>query len=187
MCQIKSRLIHLNTEEGLNASLFYNKDKDIYALAYAGTELSSLMDIKADILQNFGFESKQYNQALSIAASVSSRVGSSGLVFTGHSLGGGLASAASLKTGRLGYTFNAAGLHLNTMGGRIDSVRANRLITAYYAATDPLSYAQDNRWVSYALSAATKLPISFVPATGRRVVVDKASGHSIQSMYDALR
>lgn len=73
------------------------------------------------------------------------------------------------------------------MGGRIDNVRANRLITAYYAASDPLSYVQDNRWVGYGLSAITRLPISFPPAVGRRVVVDGASGHSMQSMYDALR
>ena len=70
---------------------------------------------------------------------MATRVGSSGLVFTGHSLGGGLASASSLKTGRRGYTFNASGLHRNTIGSHINTARANNLITAYYAASDPLS------------------------------------------------
>ena len=32
-----------------------------------------------------------------------------------HSLGGGLASAATVVTGTKGYTFNAAGLHANTV------------------------------------------------------------------------
>ena len=36
------------------------------------------------------------------------------MYFTGHSLGGGLASANSLATGRTAYTYNAAGLSYET-------------------------------------------------------------------------
>jgi hypothetical protein len=38
------------------------------------------------------------------------QLGNKDLSFVGHSLGGGLASANSLATGRQGFTFNAAGL-----------------------------------------------------------------------------
>ena len=41
--------------------------------------------------------------------------GGATLTTTGHSLGGGLASAASVVTGATGVTFNAAGLHENSL------------------------------------------------------------------------
>jgi len=165
----------LNTEDGLNASIYYNKKLDTYAVAYAGTDPSSWGDIKANIVQNFGFESAQYKQALRLASVVSKRVGDSGLVFTGHSLGGGLTSAASLQTGRHGFTFNAAGLHRKTVGGSINQKSANALISAYYSASDPLNKWQD------------RLPWLLSQAVGTRTVIQGAKGHSMQSMYDALR
>ncbi|RZQ51880.1 hypothetical protein C1E23_17160 [Pseudoalteromonas phenolica] len=165
----------LNTEDGLNASIYYNKKSDTYALAYAGTNPKSWGDIKANIVQNFGFESAQYKQAMRVASIVSKRVGDSGLVFTGHSLGGGLTSAASLQTGRQGFTFNAAGLHRKTVGGSINQQSANSLISAYYSASDPLNKWQD------------RMPNLLNQAVGRRMVVSGAEGHSMQSMYDALR
>ena len=41
----------LNTEDGLNASIFYNKKLDTYALAYAGTDPTSWPDIKANFFK----------------------------------------------------------------------------------------------------------------------------------------
>jgi acetyl esterase/lipase len=131
--------------------------------------------IKANFAQNFGFESEQYQSALRVATTVHKRVGDSGLIFTGHSLGGGLASAASLQTGRQGFTFNAAGLHRNTVGGSIDRQAAKGLIRAYYSASDPLNKWQD------------KMPNMLNQAVGRRISVSGAEGHSMQSMYEALR
>lgn len=177
----------MHTDEGLNASIFYNEKSDVYALAFAGTDPSTYGNLKANFLQNFGFSSTQYKQALRVAGVFATNLGGSTGVFTGHSLGGGLASAAAITYGMRGYTFNAAGLHRNTVGGRIDYNAAKGLINAYYSSSDPLSYFQDNRWVSAALSAYTKLPISFNPAVGRRIVVGGAEGHSMDSMYKALR
>ena len=67
---------------------------------------------------------------------------------TGHSLGGGLASAATAVTGTKGYTFNAAGLHTNTVKRPPYEVSGaamreqGALIDAYRSTSDPLNNAQ---------------------------------------------
>ena len=50
-----------------------------------------------------------------MAQSAVEAFGKGNVIFTGHSLGGGLASAAMLATGAPGVTFNAAGLSDNTL------------------------------------------------------------------------
>jgi putative lipase involved disintegration of autophagic bodies len=66
------------------------------------------------------------------------------LVITGHSLGGGLASAASLATGIRAETFNAAGLNSSTAKQhKLDMKKAETLITAHYTMNDELSYLKD--------------------------------------------
>ena len=68
----------------------------------------------------------------------------------GHSLGGGLASAAAVVTGAKGYTFNAAGLHPYTVlrapyNILPDKMRAQgKLIDAYHSTADPLTNIQDH-------------------------------------------
>ena len=53
-----------------------------------------------------------------------------------------MASAAAVASGQPAYTFNAAGLHEDTMeGGNTDAD-----VQAYYLRTDPLNAAQDHRW-----------------------------------------
>jgi hypothetical protein len=49
-----------------------------------------------------------------LAEKVDERVNGEDLTMTGHSLGGGLASAAAVATNRPAVTFNAAGLNLLT-------------------------------------------------------------------------
>jgi hypothetical protein len=75
------------------------------------------------------------------------------LTTNGHSLGGGLASAASVVTGAPGITFNAAGLHTNTLRQFIGDPlaletalqrynQANGLITALHVDFDFLTTLQ---------------------------------------------
>lgn len=67
---------------------------------------------------------------------------------TGHSLGGGLASAATVVTGAKGYSFNAAGRHPNTVVrapygiSAADMAAKGRLIDAYHSTADPLTNLQ---------------------------------------------
>ncbi|MGL6196444.1 MAG: hypothetical protein ACRC2T_16640, partial [Thermoguttaceae bacterium] len=62
-----------------------------------------------------------------------------GWTITGHSLGGGLDSAAALTANFRAYTFNAAGPHQNTV---INQSQVTQLITSYKVGWDILSWGQ---------------------------------------------
>jgi acetyl esterase/lipase len=70
-------------------------------------------DIGTDISQAIvgGLLPSQYDDAKNVAKQVKSAIGNAPLFLTGHSLGGGLASAAALEAQSPAVTFNAAGLN----------------------------------------------------------------------------
>ncbi|SNS92605.1 MULTISPECIES: type VI secretion system tip protein TssI/VgrG [unclassified Azospirillum] len=113
-----------------------------YVVAYRGTDFSKFADIKDNALQAFGAENEHYKQAIKLAREMN--IATNGKVsFTGHSLGGGMASAAAVATGRPAITFNAAGLHPDTVAAYSDAPPAD--VTAYYVPGEFLSNVQDNR------------------------------------------
>ena len=131
--------------DGFGATLYYNKELNQYILAFKGTNLKSIKDWWANFAQGGGLETAQYKRAIELAQKLSRAINGKGaeLVFVGHSLGGGLASAASLSTGNKAITFNSAGLNPET----VPSPKGNPedLITAYQVAGDPLTRAQDSK------------------------------------------
>ncbi|UOQ55571.1 type VI secretion system tube protein TssD [Hymenobacter cellulosivorans] len=154
-------------------------------LAFRGTNPTEWGDIKADLTQALGIPTKQYDQAIEVARDLKEKYGAgldivqdAGLDMTGHSLGGGLAAAASVVTGSKGYTFNAAGLHsrsvkpfgitkeaMKTKGGLIDNVYSNR---------DPLNGLQNHM--------GGLIPKSL----GTPHVLDKAGYHPIGAVVNAI-
>jgi RHS repeat-associated protein len=101
-----------------------------YVIAYRGTKTDA--DWIENARQGMGLESDHYARAMNIADEVQA----SGVSFevTGHSLGGGMASAAGVVTGVKGTTFNAAGLHGNTTereGKPLDRAAAASRLDAY--------------------------------------------------------
>jgi hypothetical protein len=86
-----------------------------YVLAFAGTDPTSVSDWATNVQQGTGQLSAQHLQAIGLAQDLESAVGAEHLVLTGHSLGGGLASTAAAATGEPAVTFNAAGVHPNTL------------------------------------------------------------------------
>ena len=99
---------------GFQASI-YRDDDGRYVLAFAGTDPSSVSDWGANAQQGVGGLSSQHLQAIGLAQHLATAVGSDNMVLTGHSLGGGLASTASVATDVPAVTFNAAGVHPNTV------------------------------------------------------------------------
>ena len=96
----------------------FNMDKVKYVLAFAGTDFSSIWSdwVKTNLAQAipyYGVYPLQYRLAVLTALKLvkSIKGHESEWLITGHSLGGGLASAASIVSGLHAVTFNPAGLN----------------------------------------------------------------------------
>lgn len=143
----------LSTAEGFDAAIYQN-DQGQYVVAYRGTDdwgLSPAGDADDNALQGLGFETGQYRDAVALAEAAKRAFGDGNVAFTGHSLGGGLASAASLATGVPGVTFNAAGLSdqtLESLGFNPNAVRDDAAdsgqLRRYIVNGDPLNAAQQD-------------------------------------------
>jgi hypothetical protein len=129
----------VNEKTGFSASVYHHAGG--YVVAFRGSD--SLIDwTGTNIPQAFGMANGQYSQAAKVAFDLSSALGNN-VVFTGHSLGGGLASVAALRTGLPAVTFNAAGVSSRTLSRLgISSRNEMKLITSYRSASDLLSMSQ---------------------------------------------
>lgn len=103
-------------DRGLDFSLFEHKDTGDMVLAFRGTEPLSVEDWIEDIKQAFG-SGKQYENAVELAKSLNKKAKKQKktLRIAGHSLGGGLATAAALATGCEAIVINAAGVSEDTI------------------------------------------------------------------------
>jgi pimeloyl-ACP methyl ester carboxylesterase len=110
---------------GFQAALTRNAD-GLYVLAFAGTDPSSIANWAANTSQAVGMGSAQYDQGIRIAQDVWSATGGN-VLFVGHSLGGGIASAAAYATVGRAITFNAAGLHSSYRVATPGAIRAHYL------------------------------------------------------------
>ena len=106
---------NMNSRSGLQSAVYERTIDNVteYVYATAGTQLTEFSDIKEDIMQLWG-QTSQYNESIGIADKLSSQLGNSELTFVGHSLGGGLATANALATGKSAITFNPAALSSTT-------------------------------------------------------------------------
>lgn len=129
------KAVFTSKESGFGAALFKSSINNETMLTYRGTnnKVTGKMDWMTNIAQGGGAETTQYNQAMYLAQQVKRTVASpsSPLVVVGHSLAGGEASAGVGVTGLPGYTFNAAGLHANTVSrkGGLPLDKISELIT----------------------------------------------------------
>lgn len=127
---------------GFSAVVYVDSVTNKITVSFAGT--NSLFDVPTDVGQAFGLQSTQYDKAMDLAEKIVNENPGMQFEFVGHSLGGGLASAASLFADIPATTFNAAGLHSATVGRRGKSLaNAESLIDAFYVAGEGLSVTQD--------------------------------------------
>jgi len=117
-----------------------------YVIAFRGTQSGA--DWRSNLEQGVGLDSTHYRAALAIGE----RIGRSELAdhvsFTGHSLGGGLASAAAIASGRPADTFNAAGLSDHTIDQangirQQNGIASQAQVDAWYVRGEILSAIQD--------------------------------------------
>lgn len=98
---------------GLLAAIYSDEQGNV-VVVYAGT--GDLGDGYTDLVQSQGWmlESGQYEFAMDLGIVVE-KAYPGDVAFTGHSLGGGLASTSAAATGGTAVTFNAAGPHEDTL------------------------------------------------------------------------
>lgn len=113
------------------------------SVVFQGTNPSSLTDWKNNFGQGLNMNSPYYDRAVNIGSAVGNSGASVDMV--GHSLGGGMASAASRASGAPGWTFNAAGLNSATVGryGGTLQTPARENINAYQVAGEVLTGLQE--------------------------------------------
>lgn len=131
-------------------------------------------NVREDVTQALGMngpdDSSAYDRAIKMAVKVKRNAAKQGATvsYSGHSLGGGMASAAAAMTGKPAHSYNAAGLHPNTVGGKIPPGAGK--VEAVFSPTDPLSAIQDN----------SPLPKAY----GHRHVVPFPDGGSVEGVRD---
>ena len=194
----------LDTGSGMQASVYQNADGK-YVLAFRGTEKDRqpFLDGGNDILGG-AVTSFQVSDAISLSTKLAKAVGPENLDFTGHSLGGELASVAAIATGGQAVTFNAAGVSitsetiarancLNNFGTQSPMDGSN--VKAYSYVLDPLNNTQDGLHNSGLLGPGP-LDIFAPRAYGERHTIPASEGasfsdgieynHNVERMYGAL-
>jgi type VI secretion system secreted protein VgrG len=127
------------------AALYRSDIDGTVVLAFRGTE--GVTDWLNNIQQGTGIGSEQYLRAIDLALAVQRTYGNN-FEITGHSLGGGLATAGILATGSTwrpgarGTTFNAAGVHPNTTRGMRIWLDSHKAIQAYRVKGEALTTFQ---------------------------------------------
>ncbi|MBH9658980.1 DUF4150 domain-containing protein [Burkholderia pseudomallei] len=124
----------------------YEPDKDVFGsdfkpqVVFQGTDKTSWSDWKNNIMQGMNKDSAYYSRAVSIGKALAKSGADVNIV--GHSLGGGMASAASRTSGIATTTFNSAGLNPSTIA-RYGGTPVASDIQAYRVEGEVLTAAQE--------------------------------------------
>ena len=150
-----------NSESGFRGALYKGafEGNTEYIYATAGTQDFTKDGIQ-DIKQLTG-NSEQYSQSVGIAGELSGNSKYNGVSYTGHSLGGGLASANALKTDGKAVTFNAAGLS-NATKKTLGLTGKSANISAYVVQGEAVSHYQSILGIKPE-GKITTLPASYIP------------------------
>jgi hypothetical protein len=151
-------------KDGFGGEVYRDYVANKYIVSFRGSDplVSDFDDWVTNFKQAFGKHTLQHNTAMNVGAEILASLATEGqgwydkIVVTGHSLGGGLASAAALTAIRPGDTFNAAGLNKDTLMAWNNSsgfstmydieagtVSGTQLIESYVVKYDVLTFVQD--------------------------------------------
>ena len=181
-----------DTKTGFKADIYKDKNGD-YILVYRGTysdpdhpENDLVHDWSKEwtddnMRQGLGMGSEQYKKSIKLAEKVNSnKPKEKQLTIAGHSLGGGLATAAGAATGSKTYAFCPAGVHPNTYKKYGVKNPDTSKVHTYYSNQDFLNMASNN--------------LSLMPkAAGERIMLntldnfDFAKGHDLPLLLKAIQ
>ena len=190
----------LDTANGMQATIYQNADGK-YVLAFRGTEPSRqpALDIANDIEGGVS-TSPQVLEAINLSTKLAKAVGCENVDFTGHSLGGELASAGALATGGKAVTFNAAGLSvtsetiarancINNFGFNAQAPMDGSNVKAYCYAYDPLNGGQDiahSNTITDFIAPRAYGERHIIPASEGADPLDFGYNHEMARLYGAL-
>lgn len=178
----------VDPETGFQAAI-YTDGQGKVVVAFAGTDPTSVDDWINNAQQGVGLNSEQYDQAISLGQRVVNEFGAQNVVFTGHSLGGGEASAAALATGSPAVTFNAAGIGSETLSQVGLSQEAasdwasDGNIRRYNVENDILTNAQQGGLLGLALPDALGYEITM---ENPNAIEDPVRAHLTDAVLDAM-
>lgn len=119
----------------------FGKDMDP-TVVFRGTRPDKMVDWANNAAQGMGIHSSYYENAVAIGSKLADSAKK--IDIAGHSLGGGLASAAGMASGKTTWTFNAAGLNSGTVakyGGEL--LGDGSAISAYRVNGEMLTKVQE--------------------------------------------
>ena len=180
---------------GFMSALYGRYDKKTksyseYVYATAGTDLTSIKDWENNLTQLLG-SSDQYQQSVHNAQflATSNIVKGKELTFVGHSLGGGLASANSLATGKPAITFNSAALSPITK--KALNLNQQAQITSYIVQGEILDYMQRRYLNIHAEGNIKYLPATYCPVTvpqhDKIRTLQRIKNHMISSLMKKIK
>lgn len=134
--------------DGFSATVFRNPETNEVVISYRGTNPTEIDDIREDALNAANLPNSQGRQAIDLARTIADdpRLSGYDINYTGHSLGGSLASTASIATGRPATTFNAAGVGGGNYQNALDAGgrgKSEKQIVNFHTDIDPLTAGQD--------------------------------------------
>ena len=154
------------------------------AICYGGTDDGP--DLGADIYQGLVGGGAEFDLAIEKAREVINDPLNQGkqITFVGHSLGGGLATAAAAVFQRPGITFNAAGAHpwtVSKYGGNLKNI--NQLVEAYRVQGEFLSTLQDSQSITGLLMPDSQGTPFWLPSNPNE---DFFVRHNMKAIFDGL-
>lgn len=132
-------------------SQVYIPDKAVFGsdakpvVVFRGTEMSKMDDWRNNLQQGINNESQYYRRAVQIGRRI--RKSGKQVEIAGHSLGGGMGSAAAKASNMPAITYNAVGLHPKTVeryGIPLELQGGDSLIKGYRIDGEILTYVQED-------------------------------------------
>jgi len=173
-------------KDGFYPELYKSKadvfGEEKYVLGLRGTQ-GKVDWLEGNAKQAIGLESEHYEQAKNIARNLQQTLSANGknLEVTGHSLGGGLTTAASIVAGVPGFAFDPAGVHPNTLerAGKFSREQADKLVQNYFTEGEILTTVQDPSVQRGIMAGGVALggnPVAFgMGAVGGRAIAEKGT------------
>ncbi len=133
------------SDNGFDAQLYFDPVGQRHVLSFRGTDGVG-DDWTTNFAQARGQYARQYDLAQELAQDLERNANVQNLTFTGHSLGGGLATIAALATQRQASIFNAAAVQPQTAtnyGLDFEYANSDSYINHVHTRSDPLTRVQN--------------------------------------------